>query len=71
MALMTPADGDRLISEYVHEKQFQHGTQLAKMGVRRYRRGTGCTLRPTATTRLRGGRGERSSRCDIRSGAAL
>jgi UDP-N-acetylglucosamine 1-carboxyvinyltransferase len=32
MALMTQADGDTVISEYVHENRFQHVTQLAKMG---------------------------------------
>ena len=32
MALMTQADGETVISEYVHENRFQHVTQLAKMG---------------------------------------
>ena len=32
MALMTQADGDTVISEYVHENRFQHVTQLKKMG---------------------------------------
>jgi UDP-N-acetylglucosamine 1-carboxyvinyltransferase len=32
MALMTQADGETVISEYVHENRFQHITQLAKMG---------------------------------------
>ncbi len=32
MALMTQADGDTVISEYVHENRFQHVTQLTKMG---------------------------------------
>jgi UDP-N-acetylglucosamine 1-carboxyvinyltransferase len=34
MALMTQADGDTVISEYVHENRFQHVTQLARMGAR-------------------------------------
>jgi UDP-N-acetylglucosamine 1-carboxyvinyltransferase len=32
MALMTQADGESVISEYVHENRFQHVNQLAKMG---------------------------------------
>src|SRR5437773_12081717 len=32
MALMTQADGETVISEYVHENRFQHVNQLAKMG---------------------------------------
>src|SRR5260370_42458103 len=32
MALMTPAVGKTVISEYVHENRFQHVAQLAKMG---------------------------------------
>lgn len=32
MALMTQAQGDSVISEYVHENRFQHVNQLAKMG---------------------------------------
>jgi len=32
MALMTQADGDCVISEYVHENRFQHVRELAKMG---------------------------------------
>jgi len=32
MALMTQADGDSVISEYVHENRFQHVRELAKMG---------------------------------------
>jgi UDP-N-acetylglucosamine 1-carboxyvinyltransferase len=32
MAVMTQADGESVISEYVHENRFQHVTQLAKMG---------------------------------------
>ena len=32
MALMTQADGETVISEYVHENRFQHINQLAKMG---------------------------------------
>lgn len=32
MALMTQADGDSVISEYVHENRFQHVRELARMG---------------------------------------
>ena len=32
MTLMTQADGETVISEYVHENRFQHVNQLAKMG---------------------------------------
>src|ERR1700675_3113400 len=32
MAMMTQADGQTVISEYVHENRFQHVNQLAKMG---------------------------------------
>ena len=32
MAFMTQADGETVISEYVHENRFQHVNQLAKMG---------------------------------------
>jgi UDP-N-acetylglucosamine 1-carboxyvinyltransferase len=32
MALMTQADGETVISEYVHENRFQHVRELAKMG---------------------------------------
>jgi len=32
MALMTQAEGETVISEYVHENRFQHVNQLAKMG---------------------------------------
>jgi UDP-N-acetylglucosamine 1-carboxyvinyltransferase len=32
MALMTQADGESVISEYVHENRFQHVRELAKMG---------------------------------------
>jgi UDP-N-acetylglucosamine 1-carboxyvinyltransferase len=32
MALMTQAQGDCVISEYVHENRFQHVRELAKMG---------------------------------------
>jgi UDP-N-acetylglucosamine 1-carboxyvinyltransferase len=34
MALMTQADGDSVISEYVHENRFQHVRELAKMGAK-------------------------------------
>jgi UDP-N-acetylglucosamine 1-carboxyvinyltransferase len=32
MALMTQAEGETVISEYVHENRFQHVTQLIRMG---------------------------------------
>src|SRR5437588_6848663 len=32
MALMTQAEGETVISEYVHENRFQHVNQLARMG---------------------------------------
>ncbi len=32
MALMTQADGETVISEFVHENRFQHVTELARMG---------------------------------------
>src|SRR3982075_3639767 len=32
MAMMTQADGETVISEYVHENRFQHVNQLSKMG---------------------------------------
>jgi UDP-N-acetylglucosamine 1-carboxyvinyltransferase len=32
MALMTQAEGQSVISEYVHENRFQHVRELAKMG---------------------------------------
>ena len=32
MALMTQADGESVISEYVHENRFQHVRELVKMG---------------------------------------
>src|SRR6266702_3104849 len=34
MALMTQADGETVISEYVHENRFQHVRELAKMGAK-------------------------------------
>jgi UDP-N-acetylglucosamine 1-carboxyvinyltransferase len=67
MALMTQADGDTVISEYVHENRFQHVTQLAKMGAGINVEGRlhavvhgPCRLRGTEVTIP-----------DIRSGAAL
>jgi UDP-N-acetylglucosamine 1-carboxyvinyltransferase len=67
MALMTQADGETVISEYVHENRFQHVTQLAKMGAGINVEGRlhavvhgPCRLRGTEVTIP-----------DIRSGAAL
>lgn len=67
MALMTQADGDSVISEYVHENRFQHVRELAKMGA-----DINVTGRLHAfvhgPTRLRGTDVDIP---DIRSGAAL
>jgi UDP-N-acetylglucosamine 1-carboxyvinyltransferase len=67
MALMTQADGETVISEYVHENRFQHVAQLAKMGAGIIVEGRlhavvhgPCRLRGTEVTIP-----------DIRSGAAL
>src|SRR5579864_156885 len=67
MALMTQADGDTVISEYVHENRFQHVRELAKMGAK-----------ITVTGRLHAFvhgptvlRGTEADIPDIRSGAAL
>lgn len=67
MALMTQADGDSVISEYVHENRFQHVRELSKMGAN-----MNVTSRLHAfvhgPTRLRGTDVDIP---DIRSGAAL
>ncbi len=67
MALMTQADGDTVISEYVHENRFQHVTQLAKMGARITVEGRLHAF-VHGPTRLRG---TELAVPDIRSGAAL
>jgi UDP-N-acetylglucosamine 1-carboxyvinyltransferase len=67
MALMTQADGETVISEYVHENRFQHVTQLAKMGA-------GITVQGRLHAAVHGPcrlRGTELAIPDIRSGAAL
>ena len=67
MALMTQADGETVISEYVHENRFQHVTQLAKMGA-------GITVEGRIHAVVHGPcrlRGTEVTIPDIRSGAAL
>jgi UDP-N-acetylglucosamine 1-carboxyvinyltransferase len=67
MALMTQADGETVISEYVHENRFQHVTQLAKMGA-------GITVQGRLHAAVHGPcrlRGTELAMPDIRSGAAL
>jgi UDP-N-acetylglucosamine 1-carboxyvinyltransferase len=67
MALMTQADGETVISEYVHENRFQHVTQLAKMGA-------GITVEGRIHAVVHGPcrlRGTDVTIPDIRSGAAL
>jgi UDP-N-acetylglucosamine 1-carboxyvinyltransferase len=67
MALMTQADGETVISEYVHENRFQHVTQLAKMGA-------GITVEGRIHAVVHGRarlRGTDVAIPDIRSGAAL
>src|SRR5213594_1981492 len=67
MALMTQADGESVISEYVHENRFQHVTQLANMGA-------GITVEGRLHAVVHGPcrlRGTEVSVPDIRSGAAL
>src|SRR4029077_8087201 len=67
MALMTQAEGESVISEYVHENRFQHVRELAKMGA-------GITVEGRlhaivhGPCRLHGGE---VGIPDIRSGAAL
>jgi UDP-N-acetylglucosamine 1-carboxyvinyltransferase len=67
MALMTQADGETVISEYVHENRFQHVAQLAKMGA-------GITVEGRLHAVVHGPcrlRGTEVTIPDIRSGAAL
>jgi UDP-N-acetylglucosamine 1-carboxyvinyltransferase len=67
MALMTQADGETVISEYVHENRFQHVNQLAKMGA-------GITVEGRLHAVVHGPcrlRGTELAIPDIRSGAAL
>jgi len=67
MALMTQADGETVISEYVHENRFQHVTQLARMGA-------GITVEGRIHAVVHGPcrlRGTEVAIPDIRSGAAL
>jgi UDP-N-acetylglucosamine 1-carboxyvinyltransferase len=67
MALMTQADGDSVISEYVHENRFQHVRELAKMGATITVEGRLHAV-VHAPSRLHGTEVEIP---DIRSGAAL
>ena len=67
MALMTQADGESVISEYVHENRFQHVRELAKMGA-------GITVEGRLHAIVHGParlRGTELTIPDIRSGAAL
>jgi len=67
MALMTQADGETVISEYVHENRFQHVNQLATMGA-------GITVQGRLHAVVHGPcrlRGTELAIPDIRSGAAL
>ena len=67
MALMTQADGESVISEYVHENRFQHVRELAKMGA-------GVTVEGRLHAIVHGParlRGTELAIPDIRSGAAL
>jgi UDP-N-acetylglucosamine 1-carboxyvinyltransferase len=67
MALMTQADGESVISEYVHENRFQHVRELAKMGA-------GITVLGRIHAVVHGPcrlRGTDVAIPDIRSGAAL
>ena len=67
MALMTQAEGETVISEYVHENRFQHVTQLANMGA-------GITVEGRLHAVVHGPcrlRGTEVTIPDIRSGAAL
>jgi len=64
---MTQAEGETVISEYVHENRFQHVTQLAKMGA-------GITVEGRLHAVVHGPcrlRGTEVTIPDIRSGAAL
>jgi UDP-N-acetylglucosamine 1-carboxyvinyltransferase len=67
MALMTQADGQSVISEYVHENRFQHVRELAKMGA-------GITVEGRLHAIVHGPcrlHGSEVGIPDIRSGAAL
>jgi UDP-N-acetylglucosamine 1-carboxyvinyltransferase len=67
MALMTQAEGETVISEYVHENRFQHVRELAKMGA-------GITVEGRLHAIVHGParlRGTDLAIPDIRSGAAL
>jgi UDP-N-acetylglucosamine 1-carboxyvinyltransferase len=67
MAMMTQADGETVISEYVHENRFQHVNQLAKMGA-------GINVEGRLHAIVHGParlRGTEVAIPDIRSGAAL
>jgi UDP-N-acetylglucosamine 1-carboxyvinyltransferase len=67
MAMMTQADGDTVISEYVHENRFQHVSQLARMGA-------GVTVEGRLHAVVHGPcrlHGTEVAIPDIRSGAAL
>src|SRR2546423_9522697 len=67
MALMTQAEGESVISEYVHENRFQHVRELAKMGA-------GITVEGRLHAVVHGPcrlRGTEVAIPDIRSGAAL
>jgi len=67
MAFMTQADGESVISEYVHENRFQHVRELAKMGA-------GITVQGRIHAVVHGPcrlRGTDVAIPDIRSGAAL
>ncbi|MGH7764677.1 MAG: UDP-N-acetylglucosamine 1-carboxyvinyltransferase, partial [Candidatus Dormibacteraceae bacterium] len=67
MALMTQADGESVISEYVHENRFQHVRELAKMGA-------GITVQGRIHAIVHGPcrlHGSDVAIPDIRSGAAL
>jgi UDP-N-acetylglucosamine 1-carboxyvinyltransferase len=67
MALMTQADGESVISEYVHENRFQHVRELAKMGA-------GISVEGRLHAIVHGParlRGTEAVIPDIRSGAAL
>jgi len=67
MALMTQAEGESVISEYVHENRFQHVRELAKMGA-------GITVEGRLHAIVHGPcrlRGTEVAIPDIRSGAAL
>jgi UDP-N-acetylglucosamine 1-carboxyvinyltransferase len=67
MALMTQADGESVISEYVHENRFQHVRELTKMGA-------GITVQGRIHAIVHGPsrlHGTDVAIPDIRSGAAL